>query len=137
MFFTQQKSKQLHTHKTSEIVKCTCYTPTRSYGSCFRHPRTAHLGLPFLQKGLESLLCGSTFVIVAYDQDDVVPAELTHHVEPHVCLVRVRRHCAQEGKMDTLRGRKQNGGRKQKNGIRRSLYFSQLKNNNKSHIPVC
>lgn len=75
------------------------------------HPRTAHLGLPLLQKGLESLLCGSTFVVVADDQDDVVPAELTHHVEPHVRLVRVRRHSAQEGKMNTLRRRKQNGGR--------------------------
>lgn len=55
--------------------------------SSVRHPRTAHLGLPLLQKGLESLLCGSTFVVVADDQDDVVPAELTHHVEPHVRLV--------------------------------------------------
>lgn len=79
--------------------------------SRYRRPRTAHLGLPLLQKRLQSLLGGSTFVVVADDQDDVVPAELTHHVEAHVHLVWVRRHGAQEGKVDTLGRRKQNGGR--------------------------
>lgn len=82
------------------------HTHTLTHSS-YGHPRTAHLGLPLLQKGLESLLRSPTFVVVADDQDDVVPAELVHHVEPHVRLVRVRRHGAQEGKMDTLR--QQNG----------------------------
>ena len=47
-------------------------------------------------------------MVVADDEDDVVPAKLPHHVEPHVGLVGVRGHRPKEGQMDALEsGRKE------------------------------
>lgn len=63
----------------------------------------ADLGLSLLQQRLQSLLSGSSFVVVADDQDDVVPPELPHQVEPDVSLVGVRRHRPQERQVDALR----------------------------------
>lgn len=45
-------------------------------------------------------------MVIAHDQDDVVPVELAHQVKPHVRLVRVGGHRPQEGQMDTLGGRR-------------------------------
>lgn len=76
------------------------------------NPRGAgasHLCLSLLQQGLEPLLSGPPLVVVAHDQDDVVPVELAHQVEPHVRLVGVGRDCPQEGQVDTLRSGESKG----------------------------
>ena len=78
------------------------YTLTRSMLS-HAAARASHLCFPLLQEGLEPLLSSPPLVVVAHYQDDVVPVELTHQVEPHVCLVGVGRDCPQEGQVDTLR----------------------------------
>lgn len=65
----------------------------------------ADLGLSLLQQRLQPLLSGSAFVVIADDQDDVVPPELSHQVEPDVGLVGVRRHRPQERQVDALRRR--------------------------------
>lgn len=65
-----------------------------------------HLGLALLQQRLQPLLGGSALVVVADDQDDVVPPELPHQVEPHLGLVRVRRHGPQERQVDALEDRR-------------------------------
>lgn len=65
--------------------------------------RASHLRFPLLQEGLEPLLSSPPLVVVAHYQDDVVPVELAHQVEPHVRLVGVGRDCPQEGQMDTLK----------------------------------
>lgn len=57
---------------------------------------SADLGLSLLQQRLQPLLGGSALVVVADDQDDVVPPELPHQVEPDLSLVGVRRHRPQE-----------------------------------------
>lgn len=54
-------------------------------------PAPSHLSFPLLQQRLQPLLGGAALVVIADDQDDVIPAELTHHVKPHVCLVGVGR----------------------------------------------
>lgn len=46
-------------------------------------------------------------MVVAYDQDDVVPVELAHQVEPHMRLVGIGRDRPQKGEVDALRGVKQ------------------------------
>lgn len=46
-------------------------------------------------------------VVIAHYQDDVVPVELAHQVEPHVRLVGIRRDCPQKGQVDALRSMKQ------------------------------
>lgn len=46
-------------------------------------------------------------MVVAHYQDDVVPVELAHQVEPHVRLVRVGRDCPQKGQVDALRSARQ------------------------------
>lgn len=73
-------------------------------GAGFPAAAASHLGLPLLQQRLQPLLGRPPLVVVADDQDDVVPVELAHQVEPHVRLVGVRRHGAQEGQVDALRG---------------------------------
>ena len=65
--------------------------------------RASHLCFPLLQEGLEPLLSSPPLVVVAHYQDDVVPVELAHQVEPHMRLVGVGRDCPQEGQMDALR----------------------------------
>lgn len=60
------------------------------------------LGLSLLQQCLQSLLSSSSFMVVADDQDDVVPPELPHQVEPNLSLVGVRGHGPQEGQVDAL-----------------------------------
>lgn len=70
-------------------------------------PRASHLGLPLLQERLQPLLRSAALVVIAHDQDDVIPAELAHHVKPHLGLVGVRRHRAQERQVDALRRRTQ------------------------------
>ncbi|TNN43557.1 hypothetical protein EYF80_046269 [Liparis tanakae] len=55
-------------------------------------------------EGLEPLLSGPPLVVVAHYQDDVVPVELAHQVEPHVGLVGVGGHRPQEGQVDALGG---------------------------------
>lgn len=59
-------------------------------------PKSSHLRLPLLQERLQPLLSRTSLVVIAHDQDDVIPAELAHHVEPHLGLVGVRRDRAQE-----------------------------------------
>ncbi len=67
----------------------------------------SHLCFSLLQEGLKSLLSSPPLVVVAHYQDDVVPVELAHQVEPHVCLVGIWRDCPQKGEVDTLRSTKQ------------------------------
>lgn len=67
----------------------------------------SHLGFSLLQEGLEPLLSSPPLVVVAHDQDDVVPVELAHQVEPHVRLVGVGRDCPQEGQVDALQSAEQ------------------------------
>lgn len=43
-------------------------------------------------------------MVIAHDQDDVIPLELTHHVKPHLGLVGIGWHRAQEGEVDALDG---------------------------------
>lgn len=66
-------------------------------------PAQAHLGLALLQQRLQALLGRAALVVVAHQQDDVVPAVHAHHLEPHARLVRVGRHGAQEAQVDALR----------------------------------
>lgn len=68
-----------------------------------RRSRVSHLRLSFLQKRLQLFLRRPAFMIIANDQDDVVPAKLSHHVEPDLGLMRVWRHCAQERQVDALK----------------------------------
>lgn len=63
----------------------------------------ADLGLSLLQQSLQTFLGGSALVVIAHNQDDVVPPELSHEVEPDLSLVRVGRHGPQEGQVDALR----------------------------------
>lgn len=42
-------------------------------------------------------------MVVAHNQDDVVPPELSHQIEPDMSLVGVRRHRPQERQVDALR----------------------------------
>lgn len=65
--------------------------------------RASHLSFSLLQEGLEPLLSSPPLVVVAHYQDDVVPVELTHEIEPHVRLVGVGWDCPQKGQVDTLR----------------------------------
>lgn len=67
----------------------------------------SHLCFSLLQEGLEPLLSGPPLVVVTHYQDDVVPVELPHQVEPHVRLVGIGRDCPQKGQVDTLRSTKQ------------------------------
>lgn len=62
----------------------------------------SHLCFSLFQKGLEPLLSSPPLVVVAHYQDDVVPVELAHQVEPHMRLVGVGRDCPQKGQVDTL-----------------------------------
>lgn len=62
----------------------------------------SHLRLSLLQEGLEPLLSSPPLVVVAHYQDDVVPVELAHQVEPNVRLVGIRWDCPQKGQVDTL-----------------------------------
>lgn len=98
-----RKGGQLHTHTHAHSVSQT-HTPEDG-GSAGEGARASHLGLSLLQEGLEPLLSSPALVVVAHDQDDVVPVELAHQVEPNVCLVGVRRDGPQKGQVDTLRGR--------------------------------
>lgn len=61
-----------------------------------------HLGLPLLQQRLQPLLGGAALVVVTDYQDNVVPVEFPHQVEPDVGLVGVWRHRPQEGQVDAL-----------------------------------
>lgn len=78
----------------------------RLLGSCSGSPRPRpgpHLGLALLQQRLQALLRGPALVVVADQEDDVVPAVDTHHLEPHTGLVRVGRHRAKEAQVYALR----------------------------------
>lgn len=68
----------------------------RTLEEATERPRVSHLRLPLLQERLQFLLSRAALVVIAHDQDDVIPAELAHHVKPHLGLVGVRRHRAQE-----------------------------------------
>lgn len=88
------------------------YTLTRSCSYSLREGRVlragaSHLCFSLLQQGLEPLLSSPPLVVVAHYQDDVVPVELAHQVEPHVRLVGIGRDCPQKGQVDTLRSMKQ------------------------------
>lgn len=87
-----------HTHSISQT-----HTHLRTEGSAGQGAGASHLGLSLLQEGLEPLLSSPALVVVAHDQDDVVPVELAHQVEPNVRLVGVRRDGPQEGQVDALR----------------------------------
>ena len=63
-----------------------------------------HLGLALLQQRLQAFLRRPALVVVADQEDDVVPAVDAHHLEPHAGLVGVGRHGAQEAQVDALRG---------------------------------
>ena len=88
--------------KQKKTKKKKPYTLTRSMLS-HAAARASHLCFPLLQEGLEPLLSSPPLVVVAHYQDDVVPVELAHQVEPHMRLVGVGRDCPQEGQMDALR----------------------------------
>lgn len=64
----------------------------------------AHLGLSLLQQRLQSLLRGASFMVIADNQDDVVPPELSHQVKPDLSLVGIRWHRPQERQVDALNG---------------------------------
>lgn len=64
--------------------------------------RTSHLCFSLLQEGLQPLLGGPSLVVVAHNQDDVVPVKLAHQVEPNMGLVGIWGDCAQKGQMDAL-----------------------------------
>ena len=63
-----------------------------------------HLGLALLQQRLQAFLRRPALVVVADQEDDVVPAVDAHHLEPDAGLVGVGRHGAQEAQVDALRG---------------------------------
>lgn len=67
----------------------------------------SHLCFSLLQEGLKPLLSSPPLVVVAHYQDDVVPVELAHQIEPHVRLVGIGRDCPQKGQVDTLRSVRQ------------------------------
>lgn len=73
-------------------------------------PQRPYLGLSLLQQRLQSLLGRSSLVVVADDQNDVVPAELSHQVEPDLGLVGVRWDGPQEGQVDALQDRRTHTG---------------------------
>lgn len=94
-----------HTHTHTHVMCSTLRLHVRVYELiCGRV--LADLGLTLLQQGLQSLLGGSALVVVAHDQDDVIPPELPHQVEPHLCLVGVWRHRPQERQVDALHERR-------------------------------
>lgn len=74
---------------------CSCRTRTSS-------GLGPHLGLPFLQQRLQALLRCPSLVVVADQQDDVVPVVDSHHLKPDAGLVGVGRHGAKETQVDTL-----------------------------------
>lgn len=53
-----------------------------------------HLGLTLLQQRLQALLRRPALVVVADQQDDMVPVVDAHHLKPDAGLVRVGRHGA-------------------------------------------
>jgi len=68
------------------------------------------LGLALLQQRLQALLRGPALVVVADQEDDVVPAVDAHHLEPHAGLVGVGRHRAEEAQVYALRGHRRAEG---------------------------
>lgn len=66
----------------------------------------ADLGLSLLQQGLQPLLGSATLMVIADNQDDVVPPKLPHQVKPDLCLVGIRRHGPQERQVDALQRRR-------------------------------
>lgn len=94
--YTHRRS---HTHPHTRSLS---HTWGQRDGSGVQGARASHLGFPFLQEGLEPLLSGTALVVVAHNQDDVVPVELAHQVEPNVRLVGVGGDGPQEGQVDTL-----------------------------------
>ena len=48
-------------------------------------------------------------MVITHDEDDVVPPELSHQVEPHLGLVGVGRHGPEEGQVDTLHTEERRG----------------------------
>lgn len=66
----------------------------------------SHLGLTLLKQCLQSLLGGSALVVVADDQDDVIPVEFAHHVKPNMGLMGIGGDGSQEGQVDALNRRR-------------------------------
>lgn len=108
-----KKQRPYNTHTTARAHAHTLWGGPLGAGA-------SHLCFSLLQEGLEPLLSSPPLVVVAHYQDDVVPVELPHQVEPHVCLVGVGRDCPQEGQVDTLRGHQA----KNRNVLCNTLYFS-------------
>lgn len=107
MCLHNRKKKTFNIYRGPLRIWLQKHTPTYTHARLHAGAResatyASHLRLPLLQQGLQSFLCCSSLVVIAHDQNDVIPLELAHHVEPHLGLVRVGRYRAQEGEVDTL-----------------------------------
>lgn len=104
---TRQKGETVTYIEALWGVKSPTHSGATAHALSVPRARTPHLCFSLLQEGLQPLLGGPSLVVVAHYQDDVVPVELAHQVEPNVRLVGIRRDCAQKGQMDALRSAEQ------------------------------
>lgn len=74
---------------------CSCWTRTSS-------GLGPHLGLTLLQQRLQALLSCPALMVIADQQDDMVPVVDSHHLKPDAGLVGVGWHRAKEAQVDAL-----------------------------------
>lgn len=61
-----------------------------------------HLGLTLLQQCLQTLLRCSSLMVIADQQDDMVPVVDSHHLKPHTGLMGVGWYSSEEAQVDAL-----------------------------------
>ena len=123
---TQNRTENIYLRYVEDLCVKTAATHTHTLT-----PRkvlclgASHLRLSLFQERLQPLLGGPPLVVVADDEDDVVPAELAHHVEPDVGLVGVGWDGAEEGQVDALGVGGRSKVRGQRKGEREGRIYAQ------------